>query len=312
MAKKLDILVIVYLDDIFIYTKDPGQGYIETVRWVLDVLKRHGLFANLKKCRFYKDKVCFLGYIVLAQEVKMEDEQIETIKNWPKPTSVRDIQVFIGFANFYWRFIWGFSKIIVPLTFMLKTSGSSEKSAPKTFKANDNEIVGGDGGRANETVKNSSRKLTHMPNIGTTRELNFLTLDVKKAFNYLQLAFIKAPIFWHFDPKSHIWIKTDALGYAISGVLSQLNFDSNAPPNDSNLNKSDFGQWHLVAYFSKKMIPIKTQYKTHNTELLAIIEAFKTWRHYLKGCKYEVLVLIGHNNLRWFMDTKNLSSCQVR
>ena len=66
LAKKLDIFVIVYLDDIFIYTKNPGQGHIEAVRLVLDILRRHRLFANLKKCQFYKDKVCFLGYVVLA------------------------------------------------------------------------------------------------------------------------------------------------------------------------------------------------------------------------------------------------------
>ena len=60
------------------------------------------------------------------------------------------------------------------------------------------------------------------------------------------------------------------------------------------------------------MIPAKTRYKTHDSELLAIVEAFKTWRHYLEGCKHEVLVLTDHNNLRRFMDTKSLSSRQVR
>ena len=82
---------MVYLDDILIYTEDPGLGHVEAVKWVLDVLRRHGLFANLKKCQFYKDEVRFLGYIVLAQRVKMEDGQIEAVKNWPEPTSVRDI-----------------------------------------------------------------------------------------------------------------------------------------------------------------------------------------------------------------------------
>ena len=91
LAKKLNIFVIIYLNDILIYIKDLGQSYIETVRWVLDILRRHRLFANLKKCQFYKDEVCFLGYIVLVQKVKIKDEQIKTIKNWPKPTSVRDI-----------------------------------------------------------------------------------------------------------------------------------------------------------------------------------------------------------------------------
>ena len=60
------------------------------------------------------------------------------------------------------------------------------------------------------------------------------------------------------------------------------------------------------------MISAETRYKIHDGELLAIVEAFKTWRHYLEGCKYEVFVLTNHNNLCRFMDTKSLSSRQVR
>ena len=66
LAEKLDIFVIEYLDDILIYTKDQGQDHVEIVRWVLDLLRKNGLFAKLKKYRFYKDKVCFLGYIALT------------------------------------------------------------------------------------------------------------------------------------------------------------------------------------------------------------------------------------------------------
>ena len=93
---------------------------MEAVRWVLDLLKKNGLFANLKKCRFHQNEVRFLGYIVLAQGVEMEDERIEALRNWPEPKSVRDIQVFLGFANFYRCFIQGFSKIARPLTSMLR------------------------------------------------------------------------------------------------------------------------------------------------------------------------------------------------
>ncbi len=60
------------------------------------------------------------------------------------------------------------------------------------------------------------------------------------------------------------------------------------------------------------MIPIETWYETHNGELLAIIEVFKTWKHYLEGCKHEVLVLTDHKNLQRFINTKSLSSRQVR
>ncbi len=66
LTEKLDIFVVVYLDDILIYTKNPGQLYVDTVRWVLEQLQKHGLYANLKKCRFYEDEIQFLGFVVLA------------------------------------------------------------------------------------------------------------------------------------------------------------------------------------------------------------------------------------------------------
>ncbi len=67
-----------------------------------------------------------------------------------------------------------------------------------------------------------------------------------------------------------------------------------------------------MAFFSRKIIPTGTRYKTHDQELLAIVEAFKTWRHYVKCCKYEVLVLTDYNTLCPFTKTNNLSSRQVR
>ena len=78
-----------------------------------------------------------------------------------------------------------------------------------------------------------------MPNIGAIGELNFLTPDAKKTFNHLRLSFIKALILGHFDLESHIWIETDASGYAISEMLGQLNLDSGTLPN-----KSDFAPGH--------------------------------------------------------------------
>lgn len=63
-----------------------------------------------------------------------------------------------------------------------------------------------------------------------------------------------------------------------------------------------------MALFSQKMIPAEIRYETHDGELLAIIEAFKIWTHYLKGCKHGVLVFIDYNKLQRFMDTKSLSS----
>ena len=105
LTKKLDVFVIVYPDNSLIYTEDKGRGHVEAVQWVLNLLKKNGLFANLKKYWFYQDEICFLGYIVSAQSVQIKDERIEVVMNWPKPKLMRDIQVFLGFDNFYRRFI---------------------------------------------------------------------------------------------------------------------------------------------------------------------------------------------------------------
>ncbi len=110
--------------------------------------------------------------------------------------------------------------------------------------------------------------------------------------------FVETLILNHFDPECPIPIKTDASSYAIGGILSQLTLN-------------DLEQWYLVAFFPRKIILTKTWYETHDGELLAIVEAFKTWKHYPEGCKYEVLVLTNYNNLQCFMNTKSLSSRQV-
>ena len=91
LAKKLDIFVIVYLNDILIYSKNLGQGYIEAVRWILDILRKNGLFANLKKCWFHKDKVQFLEYIISSQGIQIKDKRIEALMNLLEPKSVQDI-----------------------------------------------------------------------------------------------------------------------------------------------------------------------------------------------------------------------------
>ena len=121
LDKKLNIFVIIYLDNIFIYIKNLGQTYVDAIWWILKKLWKYGLFANLKKCQFYKDKICFPRYVVSVYRVKMEDKSIKVVKNWPKPKSVRNIQVSLSFANFYQCFIQSFNQIAKPLTLMLRT-----------------------------------------------------------------------------------------------------------------------------------------------------------------------------------------------
>ena len=246
MVEKLDIFVRVYLDDILVYTEDQDQGHVKAVRWVLDILRKNSLFANLKKCWFHKDEVWFLEYVISSQGIRMEDKRIKTVKIWPELKLVRDIQVFIGFANFYWQFIWGFSKIAALLTSILKTTRSSD--LPQ--RDDDDEVVGGGGDKnLSKSKKLKNAKSEIQIHIRATKEPTFLISSAKKVFNQLRQAFTEALILRRFDPECHIQIKTDALGYAIRGVLSKLTSDHLI---------SDQGQWYLVAYFSRKMILAET------------------------------------------------------
>ena len=88
LAEKFDVFVIVYLDNILIYTEDPSQPYIETIRWVLDQLQIYSLFANLKKCRCHHDEICFMGYIVLSKDISIEIKKIKVVKEWPELKSI--------------------------------------------------------------------------------------------------------------------------------------------------------------------------------------------------------------------------------
>ena len=232
----------------------------------------------------------------------MEDKKIEVVRNWSEPKLVQDIQVFIGFVNFYWCFIRNFSRIAAPLTSLLKMTKLSDL-APR-LGANDGEVVGSDGKADNRNLSKKSKNVRSgiKTCIKVMEEPIFLTSNAKKVFNQLRQVFTKAPILQHFDLEFDIWIETNASSYAIGGVLSQLTFDHLT---------SNQGQWHQMVYVSRKMIPVETQYKTYNAKLLAIIEAFKTWCHYLESCKYEVFVLTNYNNLWRFMDIKSLSSKQV-
>lgn len=123
LAQKLNILVIVYLYNILIYIADLSQPHMKAVCLVLDQLRKHRLFTNLKKCRFHQNDVQFLGYIVSAKWIRMKSKRRKTVKSWLKPKSVRDIQMFLPFANFYRRFIKNFGRIATSLTSMLQIAG---------------------------------------------------------------------------------------------------------------------------------------------------------------------------------------------
>ena len=111
----LDVSVIVYLDDILIYSDDMTQHKAH-VKEVLRRLRKNGLYAAPHKCEFHKDTVEYLGFILSPDGLRMAEDKVKTILDWPEPRKVKDIQSFLGFCNFYRRFIHGYSDIVIPLT----------------------------------------------------------------------------------------------------------------------------------------------------------------------------------------------------
>ena len=71
--------------------KDPGQPHINAVQWVLKQLRKYGFYTNLKKYQFYKDKIQFLGFVVLAKGIRIGEKKINALRDWLEPQSIRDI-----------------------------------------------------------------------------------------------------------------------------------------------------------------------------------------------------------------------------
>ena len=114
-ADLLDICVLVYLDDILIYS-DNTKDHECHVREVLCRLQNNKLYVRANKCFFHKDTVEYLGYILAPSRLTMDNNKVKVIQDWPKPQEVKDVQSFLGFANFYCRFIHNYSDLTVPLT----------------------------------------------------------------------------------------------------------------------------------------------------------------------------------------------------
>jgi hypothetical protein len=91
---------------------------------------KNRLYTKLSKYKFSVTEVEFLGFVLGPDGVAMECSRVETIQQWPEPCTYREVQVFLGFANFYRRFIKKYSKIAAPLTEMLKGSQSGKKASP--------------------------------------------------------------------------------------------------------------------------------------------------------------------------------------
>ena len=130
--------VVVYFDDILIYNKSFDE-HVKHIRQVLDELRKEKLFANLEKCSFCTDHVVFLGFVVSAKGIEVDESKVQAMKDWPAPTNVSQVRSFHGLAGFYRRFVRDFSTIASPFNELTKKGvefkwGNSQEDAFQELK----------------------------------------------------------------------------------------------------------------------------------------------------------------------------------
>src|SRR3954466_15406995 len=100
----LDKFVVVYLDDILIYSKNEEE-HTEHLRLVLMKLREHRLYANFSKCDFWLPEVTYLGHVISANSIAVNPERVQAVLDWTPPGSVKQVRSFLGLASYCRRFV---------------------------------------------------------------------------------------------------------------------------------------------------------------------------------------------------------------
>lgn len=114
----IDKFVLVYLDDILVYSANPTE-HAQHLRQVLQTLRQEKLYAKISKCSFFQPSIAWLGHVISAEGIRPDPTKVSAVTDWPAPKTIKQLQSFLGFANFYRRFIDGFGRLAAPLTNLL-------------------------------------------------------------------------------------------------------------------------------------------------------------------------------------------------
>ena len=245
----LDIFVVLYLDDILVFSRNIEE-HIQHVRLVIQRLLENRLFIKAEKCTFHAPSVEFLGLIVEGGQTRPDPKKIQAVVEWNEPTTRKQLQSFLGFANFYRRFIRDYSRVAAPLT----------------------------------ALTSSLRPFVWTPAAST-------------AFADLKRRFTSAPVLVNPDPSRPFIVEVDASDTGIGGVLSQRSADQ---------------KLHPCAFYSRRYTSAEANYDIGNRELLAVVEAFQEWRHWLEAATHPVTVWSDHKNLTYIRSARRLTSRQAR
>lgn len=134
LQRMFDDFCTAYINDILIYSNFKKEHQAHVCK-VLAALQKAGLQADINKCEFHVTEISYLGLIISTDGIRMDPKKVEAVQNWETPTCIKDVQAFIGFANFYRRFIRVFSNIIRPMINAIKKNKAfcSTSNCQKSF-----------------------------------------------------------------------------------------------------------------------------------------------------------------------------------
>ena len=247
----LDKFVLCYLDDVLIFSHSEEE-HVKHIELVLSALQSQALHLNMAKCSWGRTSVPFLGHIISATGVSVDPKKIEALKDWLTPTNLREIRAFMGFVNYYRRFVRNFSKIASPIIALTKTTS---------------------------------------PTAGQWNP------EAHQAFIAIKTALTEAPtlLLPRIGSEESFTLYTDASNFAIGAVLLQDHGSGLQP----------------VAYHARRLLDRERNYPIHEKELLAVIDAVRTFRCYIEGCK-KCTVITDHDTLKYFLTQKELAGRRAR
>ncbi|GJJ75631.1 putative transposase [Entomortierella parvispora] len=182
-SKELDQFVVVYLDDILIYSK-TFEEHLKHIRTVLSTLRKHHLHAKQSKCAFGLSSITFVGHVISYDGIQVDPAKVAVVKNWPTPTNVQELRSFIGFVNYHRRHIFHHAEVTACLTDLLTTGPGPNKG-----------------------------KLRPVPTWGPVQQA---------AFDGIKELLATTPVLCLGHPDEPYYMETDASDIATGGVLYQM------------------------------------------------------------------------------------------
>lgn len=223
-----------YIDDVLVYSRTLEE-HEAAVEKVFERLSERGLFLDITKCVFYKPKISYLGMMISGDGVEIHPDKLQAIRDWSVPANVKDVQSFVGFMNYFRRFIPNFSRVAAPLYGLMKGKAVTRASGRKGVQ--------------------------YVPFSWSAA--------CDEAFATLKSLAMSAPVMAHFNPSRITWIETDASNFVVAGILSQEDDEGRLHPV-AYYSKRLEGAENNYPIYDRELLAVVRAFECWAPELLSL------------------------------------------